>query len=158
MMSKLFESLIANHSLTTVVAATMHNIQPRAGDNIKDFTAVNIWYQRLDERYNFSLDSVLLSLMTSDERTQLETLMPPYVKTRISDETYHAPSAGPSLHSPHLTISSRSSALIPFCAYKTDLNFSTNSLELPGISRLGICQKIYTTQFSGERILHTENA
>ena len=24
--------------------------------------------------------------------------------------------------------------------------------------RLGICQKIYTTQFSGERILHTENA
>ena len=24
-------------------------------------------------------------------------------------------------------------------------------------SRLGICQKIYTTQFSGERILHTEN-
>ena len=26
------------------------------------------------------------------------------------------------------------------------------------IVRLGICQKIYTTQFSGERILHTENA
>ena len=25
-------------------------------------------------------------------------------------------------------------------------------------NRLGICQKIYTTQFSGERILHTENA
>ena len=25
-------------------------------------------------------------------------------------------------------------------------------------SRLGICQKIYTTQFLGERILHTENA
>ena len=25
-------------------------------------------------------------------------------------------------------------------------------------SRLEICQKIYTTQFSGERILHTENA
>ena len=24
--------------------------------------------------------------------------------------------------------------------------------------RLEICQKIYTTQFSGERILHTENA
>ena len=23
--------------------------------------------------------------------------------------------------------------------------------------RLGICQKIYTTQFSGERILHTKN-
>ena len=25
-------------------------------------------------------------------------------------------------------------------------------------NRLGICQKIYTTQFSGKRILHTENA
>ena len=25
-------------------------------------------------------------------------------------------------------------------------------------ARLGICQKIYTTQFSGARILHTENA
>ena len=26
------------------------------------------------------------------------------------------------------------------------------------VLRLGICQKIYTTQFSGERILHSENA
>ena len=26
------------------------------------------------------------------------------------------------------------------------------------LARLGICQKIYTTQFSGKRILHTENA
>ena len=25
-------------------------------------------------------------------------------------------------------------------------------------TRLEICQKIYTTKFSGERILHTENA
>ena len=25
-------------------------------------------------------------------------------------------------------------------------------------TRLGICQKIYTTKFSGKRILHTENA
>ena len=77
MLSKLFESLITNHSLTTVVAATMHNIQPWAGNTIKDFTAVNMWYQRLDKKYNFSLDSVILSLMTSDERTQVETLMPP---------------------------------------------------------------------------------
>ena len=29
---------------------------------------------------------------------------------------------------------------------------------LPLALRLGICQKIYTTQFSGEKILHTENA
>ena len=26
------------------------------------------------------------------------------------------------------------------------------------VIRLGICQKIYRTEFSGERILHTENA
>ena len=26
-----------------------------------------------------------------------------------------------------------------------------------GLRRLGICQKIYTTQFSGKRILHTKN-
>ena len=55
-LSALFESLITNHSLNTVVAATMHNIQPRAGDNIKDFTAIDMWYQRLDERHNSPLD------------------------------------------------------------------------------------------------------
>ena len=53
-LSKLFESLITNETLNTVVAATMHNIQPRAFTNIKDFTAINMWYQRLDQRYNFS--------------------------------------------------------------------------------------------------------
>ena len=36
-------------------------------------------------------------------------------------------------HPPHLT-TTWSSAFIPFCAYKTDLNFSENSLELPGIT------------------------
>ena len=30
--------------------------------------------------------------------------------------------------------------------------------NVPFEGRLGICRKIYTTQFSGERILHTENA
>ena len=43
-LSKLFESLITNESLNTVVAATIHNIQPRAGDNIKDFTAINMFF------------------------------------------------------------------------------------------------------------------
>ena len=32
------------------------------------------------------------------------------------------------------------------------------SKSLPHPLRLEICQKIYTTKFSGERILHTENA
>ena len=78
-LSALFESLITNHNLNTVVAATMHNIQPRAGDNIKDFTAINMWYQRMDERYTFSLHSSILPLMTSDEVKQLLTLEPPFM-------------------------------------------------------------------------------
>ena len=76
----LFESLITNENLNTVVAATMHNIQPRAGDNIKDFTAINMWYQRLDERYNFSLGPNILPLMTTDDLTQLEALDPPFLR------------------------------------------------------------------------------
>ena len=79
-LSKLFESLITNETLNTVVASTMHNIQPRAGDNIKDFTAINMWYQRLDERYNFSLGTNILPLMTTDDLTQLEALDPPFLR------------------------------------------------------------------------------
>ena len=63
-----------------MVAATIHNIQPRAGDNIMDFTAINMWYQRLDERYNFSLDSVLLPLLNSKSLAELERLKPPFMK------------------------------------------------------------------------------
>ena len=79
-LSVFFGSLLTNHSLNTVVAATMENIQPRAGDNIKDFTAVNMWYERLDERYNFSLGSAILPLLTTDNLEHLETLDPPYLQ------------------------------------------------------------------------------
>ena len=58
----------------------MHNIQPRAGDNIKDFTAINMWYERLDERYKFSLGPVILPLMTMDNLEQLENVDPPFMK------------------------------------------------------------------------------
>ena len=64
-LSALYEVLINHHNLATVVAATMHNIQPNAGDNIKDFTVINMWYKRLDERYNFSLGPAILPLITS---------------------------------------------------------------------------------------------
>ena len=84
-LSALFESLLTNHSLNTVVAATMHNIQPRAGDNIKDFTAINMWYERLDERYNFSLGSNILPLLTTDNLKQLKTLTPPFLKAVVND-------------------------------------------------------------------------
>ena len=84
-LSALFESLLTNQSLNTVVAATMENLQPRADDNIKDFTAVNMWYERLDERYNFSLGSNILPLLTTDNLKQLETLTPPFLKTVVND-------------------------------------------------------------------------
>merc|ERR1712012_1046164 len=88
-LSALFESLITNHNLNTVVAATMHNIQPRAGDNIKDFTAINMWYQRLNERYNFSLGDAIFPLMTSKDREQLTSLGPPYLQNRKNVTTKH---------------------------------------------------------------------
>ena len=83
-LSQLFESLITNENLNTVVAATMHNIKPRAGNNIKDFTAINMWYQRLDERYNLSLGEVILPLMNSDSVKHLEKLGPPYIQFTIN--------------------------------------------------------------------------
>ena len=79
-LSIFFESLLTNDNLNSVVAATMENIQPRAGDNIKDFTAINMWYERLDERYNFSLGSNILPLMTTDNLEQLAALDPPFMK------------------------------------------------------------------------------
>ena len=79
-LSAMFESLLTNHNLNTVVAATMENIQPRAGDNIKDFTAINMWYERLDERYNFSLGPNIVPLLTSDNLAHLASLDPPYLK------------------------------------------------------------------------------
>ena len=79
-LSALFKSLLTKHSLNTVVATTMHNIQPRAGDNIKDFTAINMWYQRLDERYNFSLGPNILPLWNPKSLAKLERLEPPFMK------------------------------------------------------------------------------
>ena len=89
-MSKLFESLITNKNLNTVVAATMHNIQPRAGDNIKDFTAINMWDQRLDERYNFSLGNNALPLMTTDNLNQLIVLQPPFLQHKNQHDNVSA--------------------------------------------------------------------
>ena len=74
--------LLNFHCVTysAVVAATMHNIQPRAGDNIEDFTAINMWYKRLSERYNFSLGSIIFPLLPGiDSQEHLETLDPPFL-------------------------------------------------------------------------------
>ena len=39
-----------------------------------------MWYERLDERYNFSLAPSILGLMTTEKLTQLTTLDPPYLE------------------------------------------------------------------------------
>ena len=72
--------LLIRHSLTDVVAATMHNIQPRAGENIKDFTAVNMWYRRLDERYNFFFQDIVTALSIEEQMMKLKRLDPPYLQ------------------------------------------------------------------------------
>ena len=51
-------------------------------------------------------------------------------------------------HPPHLT-STWSSAFIPFCAYKTDLNISENSLVLPGIT-FPLCSAFLPTILEGQ--------
>ena len=79
-LSQFFKHLLTNQSLHTVVASTLRNIQPMAGDNIKDFSAINMWYERLDKRYNFSLGSVILPLLKTDNLTRLAKLDPPYLK------------------------------------------------------------------------------
>ena len=71
--------------MNSVVAATMENIQPRAGDNIKDFTSINMWYKRLDQRYNFSLGPAILPMLTTDNLMHLTMLDPPYL---VDNTTY----------------------------------------------------------------------
>ena len=51
-------------------------------------------------------------------------------------------------HPQHLT-KSRSFALIPFCAYKTDLNFSKSNIELPGVS-FPVCSSFLPTILEGQ--------
>ena len=79
-LSVFFEFLLTNHSLEAVVAATMNSIQPRGGNTIKDFTAMNMWYNELDKRYNFSIDPIVATLSTSDQLKQLKKLDPPFMK------------------------------------------------------------------------------
>ena len=53
------------------------------------------------------------------------------------------------IHPPQLTSKSWSSAFLPFCAYKTDLNISENSLTLPGLT-FPLCSAFLPTIFEGQ--------
>ena len=170
-LSMFLESLLEDHNLNTLVAATIHNIQPRAGGNVKDFDAVNMWYERLDKRYNLSIGPSIIGLMTTDNLNELAALEPPFLK---EDEAFVDKHGNMSTllgelktivyfsynhifsganpfhvsHPPHLT-STWSSALIPFCAYKTDMNISENPLTLPGIT-YPFCSSFQPTMLEGQ--------
>ena len=79
-MSLFFRHLVTDHNLNTVIASTMRNIQPMAEKYTKNLKAINMWYDRLDKRYNLSLGPVILPLMKTDNLTQLAKLDPPYLK------------------------------------------------------------------------------
>ena len=51
-------------------------------------------------------------------------------------------------HPVHIS-STRTSAFIPFCAYKTNLNFSKNSLTLPGLT-FPLCSSFLPTILNGQ--------
>ena len=78
-LSLLYNHILTEQTLKTVVATTFHNIQPNGGGWIKDFSAVNMWYKRLEARYNFSLGPSILGLLTSDKLAELVSLHPPYL-------------------------------------------------------------------------------
>ena len=79
-LSVFFESLLTNHSIETVVAATINSIQPRGGNALKDFTAINKWYDELDKRYNFSIGPIVAALSNTDQLKQLKKLDPPFLE------------------------------------------------------------------------------
>ena len=66
----------------------MHNIQPLADDRITDFTAINMWYDRLNVRYNFSLGPSILGMMSTEQLKQMAQLDPPYLKDYKDDSNY----------------------------------------------------------------------
>ena len=66
--------------VNSLVAATFHSLIPGAGSNIKDLTPLNIWYEALGQRYNFSLGPIILGFMTTDRLAQLAKLDVPFLK------------------------------------------------------------------------------
>ena len=74
-----FEHLITHHSLETVIAATINNIAPRAGNWIQDFSSINMWYHKLDLIYNFDLGPALAAFSTTKEQEMLRKLKPPFL-------------------------------------------------------------------------------
>ena len=79
-LSVFYQHILMERNLNSVVATTMHNLQPMTKDTIADFTAINMWYDRLDQRYNFSLGPEILGLLKSNDLAEIAKLDPPYLK------------------------------------------------------------------------------
>ena len=83
-LSWFFESLLTDYSLGAVVAATFDNLEPRRGNMIQDYRAMNMWhnylYKELDVRYNFSLGPSVIALSTKEQLVELAKLDPPYLR------------------------------------------------------------------------------
>ena len=79
-LSVFFEALLSNHRFGTLVASTMNNIQPRVGHNLLDLTPMNMWFEHLDEKLNFSLGPLLIALSTTKELKRLKVVDPPFLR------------------------------------------------------------------------------
>ena len=71
--------------MTTVVASTLNILKPKMGNEIEDYTAINMWYKELDARYNFSVGPTVVALSTSEQLQELDKLDPPYMTSEKLD-------------------------------------------------------------------------
>ena len=83
-LSLFFESLLTNHTLGTVLAATFNNLETRLDNDKMDYTTMHMWhnylYKELDARYNFSLGPSVIALSTTEQLVELAKLDPPYLR------------------------------------------------------------------------------
>ena len=89
-LSLFFDSLLTDQSLCTVLSATFNNLEARRGNDIQDYTAVNMWhnflYKELDARYNFSFGSSVIALSTTEQLQELAKLKPPNLLKETTSE------------------------------------------------------------------------
>ena len=83
-LSLFFESLLTNHSLGTVVAATFYNVEERQDSGIQDYTSMNMWhkylYKELDSRFNFTLGPSVVAISTVEQLKEMRKHDPLYLE------------------------------------------------------------------------------
>ena len=148
--------------MDTLITATINSVQPRAGGSIKDFTSSNMWFQRLDQKFNFSLGPFLEALSTSEQLTRLQKLHPPFLKhpnTSSKSEQIRGESFSRLVHPSHLLDKEQVSTFIPFCAFSTgslpkqqleETPFPFCAAFQPTILGGQLCYKVKVNQTSGK--------